>query len=189
VLRKHPANDVFVDVDAEGKSHLLRDTATAKPRVSSPGCNDSSDEFSGRSPGARFASTLRREQLPVFALHQQPVKRHKRCRFHRNRRFAEPTIRQVAGTYRCNDPVHRSQVGCTMPGAIQDQQLLFKEQRLCSDRAHPGPAMRAGRGLPANESAERGGRTSIYRSEPLKQHKARTRCIFVSCIAIRHIQA
>jgi hypothetical protein len=45
VLGKHPADDVFVDIDAKGSRDLLGDTGTADPRIAALERDDRVDEF------------------------------------------------------------------------------------------------------------------------------------------------
>jgi len=56
VLREHPANDIFIDVDAEGVRNLLRDVYTAEPRIAPFDFKNCGDEFSRWSFGIRLAA-------------------------------------------------------------------------------------------------------------------------------------
>ena len=48
VLREHPADDVFIDLDAKGVCNLLSDAGTANAGVAAFDLDDRVDEFLGR---------------------------------------------------------------------------------------------------------------------------------------------
>ena len=62
VLREHAANDIFVDLDAEGMRDLLGDAHTAEPGIAALQLDDRRDEFRGRTFGTGFAATATREE-------------------------------------------------------------------------------------------------------------------------------
>ena len=70
VFREHPADDVFVNIDAKGVRNLLCDAGTANTGIAALELDDRVDEFL-RWPfwsGSPMAS--RREKPPIFALLQ-----------------------------------------------------------------------------------------------------------------------
>jgi hypothetical protein len=73
VLRKHPADDVFVDIDAKGTHNLLCDAGTANTGIVALELDDRVDEFLRRPFGARASMTFRREKPPIFALPERCV--------------------------------------------------------------------------------------------------------------------
>ena len=73
VFREHPADDVFVDIDAKGVRNLLCDAGTANAGVAAFELDDPVDDFL-RWPfwtGAPMAS--RREKPPIFAFLERLV--------------------------------------------------------------------------------------------------------------------
>ncbi len=67
VFRQHPADDVFVDIDAESVRNLLCDAGTANAGVAAFELDDRLDEFLRRSLRAGAPMTSRREEPPIFA--------------------------------------------------------------------------------------------------------------------------
>ena len=67
VFREHPADDVFVDIDAKGVRNLLCDAGTANTEVTALELDDRVDEFLRRSLRAGAPMTSRREKPPIFA--------------------------------------------------------------------------------------------------------------------------
>ena len=81
VLREYTANDIFVDLDAEGIRDLLGDPHVAETRIALLHLNDGRDEFRGRTFGAGFAAVRRRgKEQVVFPIHQGLVEFEQRCR-------------------------------------------------------------------------------------------------------------
>src|SRR2546429_4495927 len=67
VFREHPADDVFIDLDAKGVCNLLSDAGTANAGVAAFDLDDRVDEFLGRPVRAGTPMTSRREKPPIFA--------------------------------------------------------------------------------------------------------------------------
>jgi hypothetical protein len=67
VCRKHPADDVFVDIDAKGVRNLLCDAGTANTGVAAFELDDRVDEFLRGSLRAGAPMTSRREKPPILA--------------------------------------------------------------------------------------------------------------------------
>ena len=67
VFPEHPADDVFVDIDAKGVRNLLCNAGTANAGVAAFELDDRVDEFLRRSLRAGAPMTSRREKPPVFA--------------------------------------------------------------------------------------------------------------------------
>src|SRR6202158_3618444 len=67
VVREHPADDVFVDIDAKGVGNLLCDAGTANAGVAAFDLDHRVDEFLRRSLRAGAPMTSRREKPPILA--------------------------------------------------------------------------------------------------------------------------
>jgi hypothetical protein len=81
VLSKHAANDIFVDLDAEGMSDLLGDAHVPETRIPPLHLHDGRDEFHGRTFGTGFAAMQQTgKEQPVFSIHQCPVTLEQCCR-------------------------------------------------------------------------------------------------------------
>jgi hypothetical protein len=59
MLGQDAADDIFVEIDIEGKRDLLRDAPAAEARISSFHLDDGGDQLGRRSLGPRLASSLR----------------------------------------------------------------------------------------------------------------------------------
>ena len=91
VLREHAANDIFVDLDAEGVSDLLGDAHTAKLGIAPLHLDDGRDEFRGRTFGTGFAAMRRgRKEQAVFPIHQGLVELEQRCRLDERAKLRNP---------------------------------------------------------------------------------------------------
>jgi hypothetical protein len=73
VFREHPADDVFVDIDAKGVRNLPHDAGTANAGVAAFDLDDRVDEFLRRSLRARARMTSRREEPPILAFLERLV--------------------------------------------------------------------------------------------------------------------
>lgn len=60
MFREYAANDIFVDLDAEGMRDLLGDPHVAETRIAAIHLDDGRDEFGGRAFGTGFAAMRRR---------------------------------------------------------------------------------------------------------------------------------
>lgn len=128
-----PTDDVFVDIDAEGKRELFGDAPGAEPRIAGLHRHDRRDEFGRWAFGAGPAATIRREEPLVLAADQDAVKRH-------DRRGSEDdgAAQQAGGTDHRraqgrDDAISGSQAGCASPRTTQDQQLVLEKKRLGDD--------------------------------------------------------
>ena len=91
VFRKHAANDIFVDLDAEGIRDLLGDPHVAETRIAPLHLDDGRDEFRGRTFGTGFAAMQRTgKEQPVFSIHQRPVKLEQCCRLDEHTKLSDP---------------------------------------------------------------------------------------------------
>ena len=68
VFREHPADDVFVDIDAKGVRNLLCDAGTANTGIATFELDDRIDEFLRWSFWTGAPMISRREEPPIFAL-------------------------------------------------------------------------------------------------------------------------
>src|SRR5437773_1472700 len=66
VFREHPADDVFVDIDAKGVRNLLCDAGTANTGVAAFELDDRVDEFLRWPFWAGAPMTSRREKRPIL---------------------------------------------------------------------------------------------------------------------------
>ena len=67
VFREHPADDVFVDIDAKGVRKLLCDAGTTNTGIAAFELDDRVNEFLLRPFWAGTPMTSRREKPPIFA--------------------------------------------------------------------------------------------------------------------------
>src|SRR2546421_10591858 len=67
VFREHPADDVFVDIDAKGVRNLLYDAGTATTRIAALELDDRVDVFLRWPFWAGAPMTSRREKPAIFA--------------------------------------------------------------------------------------------------------------------------
>src|SRR5436305_8152934 len=73
VFREHPADDVFVDIDAKGVRNLLCDAGTANTGIAAFELDDRVDEFLRWPFWAGAPMTSRREKPPIFAFPERLV--------------------------------------------------------------------------------------------------------------------
>ena len=73
MFREHPADDVFVDIDAKGVRNLLCDAGTANAGVAAFDLDDRVDEFLRRPLRAGAPMTSRREEPPILAFLERLV--------------------------------------------------------------------------------------------------------------------
>ena len=78
VFPEHPADDVFVDIDAKGVRNLLCNAGTAKAGVAAFELDDRLDEFLRRSLRAGAPMISRREKPPIFAFLERLVESQQR---------------------------------------------------------------------------------------------------------------
>ena len=67
VFREHPADDVFVNIDAKGACNLLCNAGTANAGIAAFKLDDRVDEFLRWSFWAGSPMASRREEPPIFA--------------------------------------------------------------------------------------------------------------------------
>jgi hypothetical protein len=73
VFREHPADDIFVDIDAKGVRKLLCDAGTTNTGIAAFELDDRVDEFPRWSLRAGAPMTSRREEPPIFAFLERLV--------------------------------------------------------------------------------------------------------------------
>ena len=136
VFRKHAANDIFVDVDAESMSDLLGDAHTAKSRIAPLHLDDGRDEFRGRTFGTGFAAMRRRgKEQAIFPIHQGSVELEECCRLDERAKLGNPARAHEQRAQSEHKAIERRQIRCALPGSIADQKLMFEQKRLCRDGA------------------------------------------------------
>jgi hypothetical protein len=136
VFRKHAANDIFVDLDAEGIRDLLGDPHVAETRIAPLHLNDGRDEFRGRTFGTGFAAMRRigKEQA-VFPIYQGSVELEECCRLDERAKLGNPARAYEQRGQSEHKAIEGRQIWCALPGSIADQKLMFEQKRLCGDRA------------------------------------------------------
>src|ERR1700758_2615328 len=72
-IREHPADDVFVDIDAKGTRNLLCDAGTTNTGIAALELDDRVDEFLRWPFWSGAPMTSRREKPPVFAFLERLV--------------------------------------------------------------------------------------------------------------------
>ena len=73
VLREHPPDDIFIDIDAEGVRNLLCDAGTANTGIAALEFDDRVDEFLRWLFWARASMAPRREKPPIFSFLERLV--------------------------------------------------------------------------------------------------------------------
>ena len=136
VFRKHAANDIFVDLDAEGIRDLLGDPHGAETRIAPLHLNDGRDEFRGRTFGTGFAAMRRRgKEQAVFPIHQGSVELEECCRLDERAKLGNSARAYEQRGQSEPEAIERRQIRCALPGSIADQKLMFEQKRLCGDGA------------------------------------------------------
>jgi hypothetical protein len=121
---------VFVDWDAERQSNLLSDSRAAPGGIALFGGDDRVNKFFGRTLGTGLAPAFRREEQAVLALGQDLVKVQQGRRLQSDGRTDQPGGSQEQGAPTSDDAIREAEVGSALAGAIEDQQLMFDEERL-----------------------------------------------------------
>jgi len=137
VFRKHAANDIFVDLDAEGMSDLLGDPRVPETRIPPLHLHDGRDEFRGRTFGTGFAAMRRRgKEQAVFPIHQGPVEVEERRRLDERAKLRNPARAHEQRGQSEYEAIERGQIRRALPGSIADQKLMFEQKRLCGYGAY-----------------------------------------------------
>jgi aspartate/methionine/tyrosine aminotransferase len=135
VLDQHAANNVFVDIDRECKGGLLGDSSAAESGISSFHLDDCGNQLEGRTfgawcPPAVFGS----EEQTILSFHEGFVETHDRRGLEYYRASDEPKREDEACTEAGDNAIHRSQIRCSLAGAIKDQQLMPEQYGLGDNR-------------------------------------------------------
>ena len=146
VMGENPSNHVFVDLDVERRGDVLGDARTAPVRITFLHFDDRTDEFCARSFRAGLPTAFRGEQHAVLLPAQGLVKA-QQCRGLQYDCRTEQTSwthqeRHPAG----EEAVRRAEIGGSLPGAIQEQELVFEEKRLSNDGTDTARSEQAGQG-------------------------------------------
>jgi hypothetical protein len=127
VFREHPADDVFVDVDAKGVRNLLCDAGTANAGVAAFDLEDRVDQRLRRSLRAGALMTSRREEPPIFAFLERLVEPEEGSGLQDDGELRTPSRRR----------------SCARTAAARPTERLLMEW---SGRAPAPPASEAGKG-------------------------------------------
>src|SRR5882757_10897636 len=93
VFREHPADDVFVDIDAKGVRNLLCDAGTANTGIAALELDDRVDEFLRWPFWAGAPMTSRREKPPIFAFLEPHVESQQGSGLQDDRELRKPACR------------------------------------------------------------------------------------------------
>src|SRR5438128_921413 len=88
-----PADNVFVDIDAESVRNLLCDAGTANTGVAAFELDDRVDEFLRRSLRAGAPMTSRREKPPIFAFLERRMESEQGSGFQDDRKLRDSSWR------------------------------------------------------------------------------------------------
>ena len=128
VLGEHAADDILVDLDAEGIGDLLGDADAAEPRITGLDLDDRRDEFRGRSFRTGLASFgRRRKEQVILAIDQRVMELEQGGRAEQRRDFLDPAPAHEQGGETEHKAIEGGQVRGTLPGSIADQKLLFEK--------------------------------------------------------------
>src|SRR5262245_17266326 len=125
VLRKHAADNVFVDIDAKGTRDLLCDAGTASTGIAALELDDRVDELLRWPLWARAPMTTRREKPPTFAFLERLVKSQQGSGLQDDRELGKSACRNEQGSKTQNEAIERIQVRRPPPRAAADDQLVL----------------------------------------------------------------
>ena len=126
VFREHAANDVFVDLEAEGARDLLSDLHTAKPGIAPFDLNDCSDEFWRRSFWTRSARMTRCIKDVKLELGQRPMEFQERRWPQGDRNLCNARWTHASRTESQKQSIPWRELGRSVAGTLQNQQLMLE---------------------------------------------------------------
>src|SRR3984885_10219344 len=129
-MGENPSNHVFVYWKVEGQGDLFSNSRTAPAVVPLLHFHNRMDEFCTRSLLAGLATAIGGEQHAVLFLAHGLVKAYQGRGLQHNGRAEQASGTQPARAPASKDPVRRGQIRRSLPGAIQDQELMLEQKRL-----------------------------------------------------------
>ena len=130
---QYPADDVLIDLNAKDSGNGQSDARAAKAGVALFDLDDGSDQCLRRSFGARLSVTSRTKQESVLAVYQGAVEFQDGRRFEDNGGLSQSLRCDEKGQPTEEDSVGSFQVGCLLPGAGHDNELLPEHEVFCHD--------------------------------------------------------
>jgi hypothetical protein len=127
------ANNILVDLHAEGRRNLLRNSGTAPAGITPFHFNDGVDQFFTRSLGTRLTPAFGGKQQAVLSFGQHVVQMQQSGRLQYDGRAEKTSGAHDKGAQTGDETIRGSQVGSTLPAAIEDAQLMFDQHRLGND--------------------------------------------------------
>src|ERR1700722_5547007 len=143
-MGENPSHHVFVDCDIEGQGDLFSNSRTAPAGIPLLHFDHRVDEFCTRSLRAGLETAIGGEQHAVLFLAHGLVKAEQGRGLQHNGRSKQASGTQPERQPAGKDPVRRRQIRRSLPGAIQDQELILsRSDSATRERAPPGPSRRA----------------------------------------------
>ena len=130
VMGENPSNHVFVNRKVEGQGNLFSNSRTAPAVVPLLHFHNRMDEFCTRSLRAGLGTAIGGEQHAVLFLAHGLVKAEQGRGLQHNGRSKQASGTQPERQPASKDPVRRGQIRRSLPGAIQDQELMLEQKRL-----------------------------------------------------------
>jgi hypothetical protein len=124
---ENPPHDILVERNTEGQGDLLRDAWTTPRRIPLFHVDDGGHHVLARSPWARLLPDRVREQQAILPSLQCAMKTEERGGLQDNRGTDQPARAHEEHVHAGNDAIREAEIRCTLPGPIQDQELLFEE--------------------------------------------------------------
>jgi hypothetical protein len=146
VTGENPSHHVFIDGDGESQGNLLGDARTAPGGIALLHPHDGFNEFVGGTLGTRLAPASVGEKQAVLALRQNLVKMQEGRRLQHDGRTDPPGRSHKESTPAGDEPIREAEVGSSVSGTIEDQQLMFDEDGLGNYRTDAARLRQSGDG-------------------------------------------
>lgn len=133
VVDEDPSNGVFVDGNAESEGDLLSDAGTPPGRVAELHLEDGLNNFLTGSFWTRSAPAWGGEKEAIFSIFQGLMKGQKGRGFEYDRRTDEAGGPNEKRAQTGDQTIGSAKIGCSLPGSIEDEELMFDENGLGDD--------------------------------------------------------
>jgi hypothetical protein len=133
VCGQNPPDQVFVDLQTERLRKVLCDPGAAKTPIAPFEFTDGLDQLRRWPFGTGLASGVGGVKKSVFEIPEPTMKAQQGGRFENDGSTQKSTCVQEPAKESEEHPVSRSQIGCSMPRPLQDQELLLQKQAFGQD--------------------------------------------------------
>src|ERR1700722_18891598 len=165
-MGKNPSNHVFVNRKVEGQGDLFSDSRTAPAGIPLLHFDDRVDEFCTRSLRAGLGTAIGGEQHAVLLLAHGLVKAEQGRGLQHNGKAEQASGTQPERQPASKNPVRHGQIRRSLPGAIQDQELMLKQKRLGNE----------GTGTAWSEQTSQGSDEMDQKDDQIAHHKIVAGC-------------